>query len=140
RAGRAPSARRGLAIALSETPAAAGRLVGKRVVHPPAIDLGFAVEVEEGVLVPVIRAVDQKPLASLVELYNDLVKRSRERKLPPDARGPGIATITNFGTFGIEWATPIPLPEQSLLLGLGAGIKQPVWDPVSHSFQPTTQS
>jgi pyruvate/2-oxoglutarate dehydrogenase complex dihydrolipoamide acyltransferase (E2) component len=140
KAGPALYAMRALAIALSENTAAAGRLVGKRVVHPPAIDLGFAVEVEEGVLVPVIRAVDQKPLASLVEQYNDLVKRSRERKLPPDARGPGIATITNFGTFGIEWATPIPLPEQSLLLGLGAGIKQPVWDPVSHSFQPMTQS
>ena len=140
KAGPALYAMRALAIALSENTAAAGRLVGKRVVHPPAIDLGFAVEVEEGVLVPVIRAVDQKPLASLVEHYNDLVTRSRERKLPPDARGPGIATITNFGTFGIEWATPIPLPEQSLLLGLGAGIKQPVWDSVSHSFQPMTQS
>ncbi len=140
KAGPALYAMRALALALFENTAASGRLVGKRIVHPPAIDLGFAVEVDEGVLVPVIRNVDQKSLASLVEHYNDLVKRSRERKLPPDARGPGIATITNFGTFGIEWATPIPLPEQSLLLGLGAGIKQPVWDPVSHSFQPVTQS
>ena len=140
KAGPALYAMRALAIALSENTAAAGRIVGKRIVHPPAIDLGFAVEVDEGVLVPVIRAVDQKPLASIVEQYNDLVKRARERKLPPDARGPGIATITNFGTFGIEWATPIPLPEQSLLLGLGSGIKQPVWDPATHSFVPQTQS
>lgn len=140
KAGPALYAMRALAIALSENTAAAGRLVGKRIVHPPAIDLGFAVEVDEGVLVPVIRAVNHKPLASLVDHYNDLVTRARERKLPPDARGPGIATITNFGTFGIEWATPIPLPEQSLLLGLGAGIRQPVWDPVTHGFVPQTQS
>ena len=140
KAGPALYAMRALAIALSEYTAAAGRLVGKRIVHPPAIDLGFAVEVEEGVLVPTIRNVDQKPLASLIEQYNELVKLSRERKLPPDARGPGIATVTNFGTFGIEWATPIPLPEQSLLLGLGTGIKQPVWDAATGTFVPQTQS
>ena len=140
KAGPALYAMRALAIALSEGTAAAGRLVGKRIVHPPAIDLGFAVEVEEGVLVPTIRNVDQKPLASLIEQYNELVRLSRERKLPPDARGPGIATITNFGTFGIEWATPIPLPEQSLLLGLGAGIKQPVWDAATSAFIPQMQA
>ncbi|MDB6071847.1 MAG: pdhC 2 [Verrucomicrobiales bacterium] len=140
KAGPALYALRALAIALSENTAVAGRLVGKRIVHPQAIDLGFAVEVEDGVLVPVIRNVETKHLALLVSLYNDLVQRARSRKLPPDARGPGIATITNFGTFGILWATPIPLPEQNLVLGLGAGQKAPIWDPVSHSFQPQTQA
>jgi pyruvate/2-oxoglutarate dehydrogenase complex dihydrolipoamide acyltransferase (E2) component len=138
KAGPALYAMRALALALSENTAAAGRLVGKRIVHPPAIDLGFAVEVDEGVLVPVIKSVEQKPLAALIVTYNELVKLARERRLPPEARGLGIATITNFGTFGIEWATPIPLPEQSLLLGLGAGIKQPVWD--GAAFVPQTQS
>lgn len=140
KAGPALYAMRALAIALAENTAPGGRLVGKRIVHPPAIDLGFAVEVDEGVMVPVIRNVDQKPLASLIEYYNELVSAARERKLPPEARGTGIATITNFGTFGIEWATPIPLPEQSLLLGLGAGIKQPVWDPATHTFIPQMQA
>ena len=128
------------AIALAENTAVAGRLVGKRIVHPQAIDLGFAVEVDDGVLVPVIRNVETKHLALLVNVYNDLVQRARSRKLPPDARGPGIATITNFGTFGILWATPIPLPEQNLVLGLGAGQKAPVWDAVTGSFLPQTQA
>lgn len=140
KAGPALYALRALAIGLSENTAAAGRLVGNRIIHPTAIDLGFAVEVDAGVLVPVIRDADQKRLADLVALYNDLVQRARSRKLPPEARGPGIATITNFGTFGILWATPIPLPEQTLLLGLGAGDKSPVWDPVTRSFQPQTQA
>jgi pyruvate/2-oxoglutarate dehydrogenase complex dihydrolipoamide acyltransferase (E2) component len=140
KAGPALYAMRALAIALAENTAPGGRLVGKRIVHPPAIDLGFAVEVDEGVMVPVIRNVDQKSLVSLVEYYNELVRAARERKLPPDARGTGIATITNFGTFGIEWATPIPLPEQSLLLGLGAGLKEPVWDPATHAFIPQTRA
>jgi pyruvate/2-oxoglutarate dehydrogenase complex dihydrolipoamide acyltransferase (E2) component len=131
---------RALAISLAENTAVAGRLVGKRIVHPQAIDLGFAVEVDDGVLVPVIRDVETKPLALLVSVYNDLVKAARSRKLPPDARGPGIATITNFGTFGILWATPIPLPEQNLVLGLGAGQKAPVWEESSKSFQPQTQA
>jgi pyruvate/2-oxoglutarate dehydrogenase complex dihydrolipoamide acyltransferase (E2) component len=140
KAGPALYALRALAIALAENTAVAGRLVGKRIVHPQAIDLGFAVEVDDGVLVPVIRNVETKHLALLVSVYNDLVQRARTRKLPPDARGPGIATITNFGTFGILWATPIPLPEQNLVLGLGAGQKAPVWDPVTHSFLPQTQA
>ena len=140
KAGPALYALRALAIALAENTAVAGRLVGKRIVHPQAIDLGFAVEVDDGVLVPVIRNVETKHLALLVSVYNDLVQRARTRKLPPDARGPGIATITNYGTFGILWATPIPLPEQNLVLGLGAGEKSPVWDPVTHSFQPQTQA
>ena len=140
KAGPALYALRALAIALAENTAVAGRLVGKRIVHPQAIDLGFAVEVDDGVLVPVIRNVETKHLALLVSVYNDLVQRARTRKLPPDARGPGIATITNFGTFGILWATPIPLPEQNLVLGLGAGQKAPVWDPATHSFQPQTQA
>jgi pyruvate/2-oxoglutarate dehydrogenase complex dihydrolipoamide acyltransferase (E2) component len=140
KAGPALYALRALAIALAENTAVAGRLVGKRIVHPQAIDLGFAVEVDDGVLVPVIRNVETKHLALLVSVYNDLVQRARTRKLPPDARGPGIATITNYGTFGILWATPIPLPEQNLVLGLGAGEKSPVWDPVTLSFQPQTQA
>ena len=53
---------RALAIALGERTASAGRLVGNQIVHPDSIDIGFAVEVDDGVLVPVIRKVDQIPL------------------------------------------------------------------------------
>ncbi len=140
KAGPALYALRALAICLAENTALAGRLVGSRIVHPQAIDLGFAVEVDDGVLVPVIRDVETKPLAMLVNDYNELVLCARSRKLPPGARGPGIATITNFGTFGILWATPIPLPEQNLVLGLGAGQKAPVWEESSKSFLPQTQA
>jgi pyruvate/2-oxoglutarate dehydrogenase complex dihydrolipoamide acyltransferase (E2) component len=114
--------------------------VGKRIVHPKAIDLGFAVEVPDGVLVPIIRDVDRKSLSELAASYGQLVAAARDRRLPPEARGLGIATITNFGTFGILWATPIPLPEQNLVLGLGAGVRQPVWDDHSQSFLPHTRA
>jgi pyruvate/2-oxoglutarate dehydrogenase complex dihydrolipoamide acyltransferase (E2) component len=103
-------------------------LIGQTIVHPEAIDLGFAVEVEDGVMVPVIRAADSKCLAEMTPQYNDLVELARKRKLPAQAQGGSIATVTNFGSFGLAWATPIPLPEQTLVLGLGAGRKMPVWN------------
>lgn len=131
---------RALALALSEDTAVAGRLVGNRIVHPRAIDIGFAVEVEDGVMVPVLREVEKKPLSTLVETYNDLVEKARARRLPADVNRPGIATVTNFGTFGIVWATPIPLPEQNLVLGLGAGRKSPVWSDEVNTFIPVTEA
>ena len=133
---------RALAIALAENTAIAGRLVGKEIVHPDAIDIGFAVEVDDGVLVPVIRDVDKKPLADLVQEYSALVEQARQRRLPADneKRGPGIATVTNFGVFGIVWATPIPLPEQNLVLGLGRGVKWPVWSEEQEKFLPATEA
>jgi len=131
---------RALAIALGENSAPAGRLVGNQIVHPDSIDVGFAVEAEDGVLVPVIREADKKTLAELTERYADLVSLARERRLPPEATGGSIATVTNFGTFGLIWATPIPLPEQTLVLGMGAGRKTPHWDEAKEAFVPRTEA
>ena len=131
---------RALAIALAENSAPAGRLIGNQIVHPTSIDVGFAVEAEEGVLVPVLRNADQRRLSELVEPYNELVELARQRRLPPKATGGSIATVTNFGTFGLTWATPIPLPEQTLVLGMGAGRKQPRWGEATGTFLPVTEA
>jgi pyruvate/2-oxoglutarate dehydrogenase complex dihydrolipoamide acyltransferase (E2) component len=131
---------RALAIALGENSAPAGRLVGDKIVHPKAIDVGFAVEAEDGVLVPVLRQVDSTPLAHLIDRYNELVDLARQRRLPPTATGGSIATVTNFGTFGLQWATPIPLPEQTLVLGMGAGRTVPAWDKDKSQFLPVTEA
>jgi pyruvate/2-oxoglutarate dehydrogenase complex dihydrolipoamide acyltransferase (E2) component len=109
-------------MAPAENSAPAGRLIGNKIVHPTSIDIGFAVEAEEGVLVPVIRNAEQRPLKDLVKHYDELVELARQRKLPVEATGGSIATVTNFGTFGLTWATPIPLPEQTLVLGMGAAV------------------
>jgi pyruvate/2-oxoglutarate dehydrogenase complex dihydrolipoamide acyltransferase (E2) component len=131
---------RALALALAENSAPAGRLIGNKIVHPAAIDIGFAVEAEDGVLVPVIRHADRERLTSLVARYNELVQLARQRRLPPDASGGSIATVTNFGTFGLQWATPVPLPEQTLVLGLGAGRVAPHWDAEKNQFVPVTEA
>src|SRR6266496_3239107 len=140
KAGPALYALRALALAMAENSAPAGRLVGNKIVHPSAIDVGFAVEVEDGVLVPVIRRADKQSLRELVARYNELVDLARQRRLPADATGGSIATVTNFGTFGLTWATPIPLPEQTLVLGMGAGRRVPSWDESQSQFVPVTEA
>ena len=140
KAGPALYALRALAIALSENSAPAGRLVGDRIVHPRSIDIGFAVEAEEGVLVPVIRKADQFALAELVDRYDRLVELARQRRLAAGETGGSIATVTNYGVFGLTIATPIPLPEQTLLLGIGAGQVVPRWDYTSKNFLPVTEA
>jgi len=80
---------RALALALAENSAPAGRLIGNKIVHPSSIDIGFAVEAEDGVLVPVIRNADSRPLKELVQRYDELFEfcapaeaaRGRDRRL-----------------------------------------------------------
>jgi pyruvate/2-oxoglutarate dehydrogenase complex dihydrolipoamide acyltransferase (E2) component len=131
---------RALAVAISENTAVGGRLVGEKIIHPRSIDIGFAVEAEDGVLVPVIRHADQSPLVDLVERYNRLVELARARRLPGSDTGGSIATITNYGVFGLTMATPIPLPEQSILLGIGVGRVTPFWDQEKKVFVPVTEA
>jgi len=133
-------ATRALALALAENPNAAAKLIGNRVVQSNSIDVGVAVEAEDGIMVPVIRNADKTSLADLVKKYQELVDLARKRRISPDMQAGGIATVSNFGTFGVEWGTPIPLPDQTLLLGLGAGKKVPSWDETKKEFVPKTEA
>ncbi len=131
---------RALALTLAENSAPAGRLVGNKIVLPPAIDLGFAVEAEEGVLVPVLRNADKRALSELIGPYDELVELARERRLPNDATGGSIATVSYFGNFGLTWATPIPLPEQTLVVGMGSSRRVPHWSVEKGQFVPIMQA
>jgi pyruvate/2-oxoglutarate dehydrogenase complex dihydrolipoamide acyltransferase (E2) component len=131
---------RAFALAITELPATAGYLIGEKIVHPRSFDLGVAVQVTDGVVVPVVRNVDQKRIPDLISEYDDLVERARQRRLTEaDCKG-GIATVTNFGTFGLTLGTPIPLPNETLILGLGAGVKKPVWSAQAQAFIPATEA
>jgi pyruvate/2-oxoglutarate dehydrogenase complex dihydrolipoamide acyltransferase (E2) component len=131
---------RALALALAEAPGASAKLIGNRVVQSNSIDIGIAVEAEDGIMVPVIRAADKTSLADLATKYKQLVDLARQRRISPDMQAGGIATVSNFGTFGMEWGTPIPLPDQTLLLGLGVGKKVPSWDDQKNEFVPRTDA
>jgi len=131
---------RALALALAEQPEAASRLIGGRAIRSGSIDIGVAVEAGEGIMVPVIRNADKISLADLATSYNELVDLARRRRITAEQTSGGIASVSNFGTFGLDWGTPIPLPDQTLLLGLGAGKKSPTWSDEKNQFVPTTQA
>jgi pyruvate/2-oxoglutarate dehydrogenase complex dihydrolipoamide acyltransferase (E2) component len=131
---------RALALALAENPSAAAKLIGNRVVQSNSIDIGLAVEAEDGIMVPIIRAADKASLADLTTRYQELVDLARRRRISPDMQAGGVAAVSNFGTFKVEWGTPIPLPDQTLLLGLGVGKKVPSWDETKNEFVPRTEA
>lgn len=131
---------RALAVALAEAPECAGYMVGGRILTPRRIDLGVAVQVTDGVLVPVMRNVDQYTLDELIDEYNKVVAQARNRRLDPGYQGGGIATVTNFGGFGLTDGTPMPLPSESLILGVGAVQKVPVWSDEVQCFLPVQQA
>jgi pyruvate/2-oxoglutarate dehydrogenase complex dihydrolipoamide acyltransferase (E2) component len=125
-----------LAVAIAEHPAYVARLAGDQLILPKSIDIGIAVEVEDGIIVPVLRRLDQQPISELGKTYQDLVNAARARRLSEDIREGSVASVTNFGPLGITWATPIPLPNETLIVGLGRGEKRPVWDEESGQFKP----
>jgi pyruvate/2-oxoglutarate dehydrogenase complex dihydrolipoamide acyltransferase (E2) component len=129
-----------LALALAENPGAAAKLVGARVLQPNTIDVGLAIEAQDGIIVPVIQNADRMSLADLTTKYNELVALGRRRRISPEMQSGGIAAVSNFGTFGVEWGTPIPLPDQTMILGLGAGKKAPRWDEAKSQFVPVTEA
>jgi pyruvate/2-oxoglutarate dehydrogenase complex dihydrolipoamide acyltransferase (E2) component len=131
---------RALALALAEQPNAAARLIGGRAIGSQSIDIGLAVEAGEGIMVPVIRNADKTSLADLTTKYAELVDLARRRRLTSEMTSGGIASVSNFGTFGLDWGTPIPLPDQTMILGLGAGKKTPSWDESKKEFVPKTEA
>lgn len=131
---------RALALALAEQPVAAARLIGSRAIRSESIDVGVAVEAQDGIMVPVIRNADKTSLAEMTSRYTELVELARKRRLGTELTSGGIASVSNFGTFGLDWGTPIPLPDQTLLLGLGAGRKAPCWSDEKQQFMPATRA
>ena len=131
---------RALALALAEAPECAGYMVGGRILTPKRIDLGIAVQVSDGVLVPVMRNVNEYTLNELIDEFNKIVSQARARRLDDVYKGGGIATVTNFGGFGLTFGTPMPLPSESLILGVGAVQKVPVWSDEVECFIPVEQA
>jgi 2-oxoglutarate dehydrogenase E2 component (dihydrolipoamide succinyltransferase) len=91
------------------------------IVLHPAVNIGMAVSLgEKGLIVPVIRDADRKSLLQLASEVNDLAARARNRQLKPDEVQGGTFTITNHGTSGSLFATPIINQPQCGILGVGA--------------------
>jgi pyruvate dehydrogenase E2 component (dihydrolipoamide acetyltransferase) len=121
-----PFTARAAVAALREFPIVNASIEGTNVIYHRDINLGIAVALENGLIVPVIRNADEKNIVGLQRSIVDLAARARSRQLRPEEVGGGTFSITNFGSFGSIFATPIINQPQVAILGVGAVQKEPV--------------
>lgn len=117
---------RAAAEALRAFPLFNSSIEGTNILYHNDINIGIAVALENGLIVPVIRAADEKNVVGLQRSIVDLAARARSRQLKPDEVTGGTFSITNFGSFGSIFATPVINQPQVAILGVGAVEKVPV--------------
>ncbi|MGB2947428.1 MAG: 2-oxoglutarate dehydrogenase, E2 component, dihydrolipoamide succinyltransferase [Rhodococcus sp. (in: high G+C Gram-positive bacteria)] len=98
----------------------------KEITYHSGVHLGIAVDTEQGLLSPVIHNAGDLSLAGLARAIADIASRARSNGLKPDELSGGTFTITNIGSQGALFDTPILVPPQAAMLGTGAIVKRPV--------------
>ncbi len=121
-----PFVTRATVEALRTYPLLNASIDGTNILYHNEINVGIAVALENGLIVPVIRNADEKNVLGLQRAIVDLAARARSRQLKPDEIQGGTFSITNFGSFGSVFATPIINQPQVAILGIGAVEKVPV--------------
>jgi pyruvate dehydrogenase E2 component (dihydrolipoamide acetyltransferase) len=115
-----------VAMSLVEFPVVNSTTDGKNVRWHSKIHLGLAVNLEQGLVVPVIRDAEELSLAELHDCASELVAKARAGKLTPDEMGGSTFTISNMGMLDIENFTAIINPGESAILAVSSTLKQPV--------------
>jgi 2-oxoglutarate dehydrogenase E2 component (dihydrolipoamide succinyltransferase) len=121
-----PFVLRATTAALQQYPLLNASIDGTNIVYHRDINLGIAVALENGLIVPVIRNADEKNVVGLQRSVADLATRARSRQLRPDEVQAGTFSVTNFGSFGSLFATPVINQPQVAILGVGSVTKEPV--------------
>jgi 2-oxoglutarate dehydrogenase E2 component (dihydrolipoamide succinyltransferase) len=114
------------AEALKAHPKLNASIEGENIVFHPTENISFAVDTERGLLTPVIRDVSTLTIAQIAGQIADLASRTRENKLKPDELGGGTFTLTNTGSRGALFDTPVVFLPQVAILGTGIVTKRPV--------------
>jgi len=112
--------------ALRKFPILNASLLENAIQYHGNINLGIAVALEWGLIVPVVRASESRDFVSLARSINDLAGRARSKKLLPDEVGGSTFTLTNPGVFGGEYGLPIINQPESAILAIGGLRKEPV--------------
>ncbi len=108
-----------VSVALREFPFMNARLNGETVEHLAAVNVGLAVDTEQGLLVPVVRNVDHKSLRQVGVELREAIDRTRQGRALPDDLSGGTFTITNLGMYGVDAFTPIINMPEAAILGVG---------------------
>jgi 2-oxoglutarate dehydrogenase E2 component (dihydrolipoamide succinyltransferase) len=123
--------------ALRAFPIANASIDGDNIVYKKDINLGIAVALEQGLIVPVIRNADEKNLLGLCRAIEDLASRARSKRLSPDEVQGGTFTITNPGIFGAVYGLPLINQPQVAILGVGGIEKRAVVVDDAIAIRPT---
>ncbi len=107
---------------------------GKQLIYKKYVNIGFAVDTPDGLMVPVIRDVDKKSLLQLAGEAAELAEKARTKKISADAMQGACFTISSLGHIGGTYFTPIVNAPEVAILGVSKATMQPVWD--GESFQP----
>lgn len=121
-----PFVARAICEALRAFPLLNASIDGNNIIYHNEINIGIAVALENGLIVPVIRNADEKTVVGLQRSIVDLAARARSRQLKPDEVQGGTFSITNFGGYGSVFATPVINQPQVAIMGVGAIEKTPV--------------
>jgi 2-oxoglutarate dehydrogenase E2 component (dihydrolipoamide succinyltransferase) len=113
------------AEALQAFPIINATVDGDSIVYPASENISIAVDTERGLLTPVVRDAAGKNLAQLAHEIADLAARTRDNKLKPDELAGGTFTVTNTGSRGALFDTPLVFLPQSAILGTGTVFKRP---------------
>jgi len=110
---------------LRKMPIVNAQMEGDAIRYPANINIGIAVALDWGLIVPVIKQAEEKNFLGIARAIADLAERARGKKLKPDEVGSGTFTITNPGIFGEQFGTPIINQPESAILGVGGLFKEP---------------
>lgn len=115
-----------VALSLRKHPAVNSSWLGDKIRYNKDVHIGVAVAVEDGLLVPVIRYADQKPMSHINQEVQALAEKARNKKLSPEEMQGNTFTISNLGMFGIEEFTAIINPPDACILAVGGIIEKPI--------------
>ena len=108
-----------VAVALTDHPLLGAKLESEEIVMPDEINVGVAVALEEGLIVPVVRNADRMTVHEIGDRIKELARRARENALDVDEVTGAAFTVTNLGMYGVDGFTPIINPPEVAILGVG---------------------
>ncbi len=116
---------RACAVTLRAHPQVNSSWGGDKILRHRHINVGVAVAIDEGLMVPVVKGADAKGLDAIAAEARDLAERARAGRLKPDEFSGGTFTISNLGMFGIDNFTAVINPPEAAILAVGAAAEEP---------------
>jgi pyruvate dehydrogenase E2 component (dihydrolipoamide acetyltransferase) len=120
---------RALALALKRVPAANAAWAGDRILRFKHSDIGVAVALDGGLITPIVRSAETKPVSAISAEMKDLSARARDKKLKPSDYQGGSAAISNLGMYGVREFSAIINPPHATILAVGAARRQAIEKP-----------